>query len=189
MARPKSFDEDKVLDAAVDCFWTHGLKSASIRDLADQMGIAGPSLYNAYGCKRELFAKALERYADAQMRASLAELEAAHAPKRAIEAFFSRAIDKVLGSPGSRGCMLARTAMEAEPQDRELCAPVAAYLDELQAFFLRNIEAGQADASIPHHLAAGDMAKTADGAVPRPQRARPPAPRSRLSQGRGRSRP
>jgi TetR/AcrR family transcriptional repressor of nem operon len=47
MARPKSFDEDEVLDAAIDCFRRHGLKSASIRDLADEMGIAGPSLYNA----------------------------------------------------------------------------------------------------------------------------------------------
>ena len=75
MARPKSFDEDTVLDAATECFRRQGLNAASIRDLAEEMGIAGPSLYNAFGCKRALFIQALERYANCGMRSRFAELE------------------------------------------------------------------------------------------------------------------
>ena len=68
MGRLKAFDEDKVLDRAVDCFWQHGYEATSVRDLADRMGIGGASLYNAYGDKRALFITALARYADRSMR-------------------------------------------------------------------------------------------------------------------------
>jgi Bacterial regulatory proteins, tetR family len=46
MARPREFDEEAALDAAVQCFWANGYEGASIRELAASMGIAGASLYN-----------------------------------------------------------------------------------------------------------------------------------------------
>ena len=64
MARLKAFDEEAALDAAVDCFWSRGYEATSVRDLADGMRIGGASLYNAYGDKRALFRKSLERYAN-----------------------------------------------------------------------------------------------------------------------------
>jgi TetR/AcrR family transcriptional regulator, transcriptional repressor for nem operon len=158
MARPKSFDESKVLDAAIDCFWRNGLKSASIRDLAEEMGIAGPSLYNTYGCKKELFVQALERYAEGRMRARLARLEAAHDPKQAIIAFFADTIDDVLTTPDQRGCMIANTAMEVTPRDTEIGAVIAGLLGEIRAFFERALRAGQAAGSIAPGLDAGEVA-------------------------------
>ncbi len=113
MARPKAFDEKQVLDAAIDCFWRNGLKSSSIRDLADEMGIAGPSLYNAYGCKRTLFLQALERYAEERTRARIARLERDLPPKQAILAFLRETIEHALTAPDGRGCLLVNTAMEA----------------------------------------------------------------------------
>ena len=41
MARPREFDEAAVLDAAMDRFWRHGYEATSVRDLADEMNIAG----------------------------------------------------------------------------------------------------------------------------------------------------
>jgi len=38
MARLKDFDEDRAIDAAVDCFWAHGYEATSVRDLAEAMG-------------------------------------------------------------------------------------------------------------------------------------------------------
>jgi TetR/AcrR family transcriptional repressor of nem operon len=52
MARPREFDETVVLEAAMNCFWARGFGQTSIRDLAEQMGITGASLYNAFGDKR-----------------------------------------------------------------------------------------------------------------------------------------
>jgi hypothetical protein len=45
MARPREFDEATVLEAAMNCFWAQGFESTSVRDLAEEMGITGASLY------------------------------------------------------------------------------------------------------------------------------------------------
>jgi TetR/AcrR family transcriptional repressor of nem operon len=62
MARPREFDEQAVLEAAVQCFWMHGYEATSVRDLAERMEITGASLYNAFGDKRSLFRRALDHY-------------------------------------------------------------------------------------------------------------------------------
>jgi TetR/AcrR family transcriptional repressor of nem operon len=49
MARPREFDVAAVLDAAIARFWRRGYGATSVRDLADEMNIAGASLYNAFG--------------------------------------------------------------------------------------------------------------------------------------------
>lgn len=159
MARPKSFDEEKVLDAAIDCFWRKGLKSASIRDLAEDMGIAGPSLYNAYGCKQSLFSQALERYADKRMRVRIARLEKDFPPKDAIFMFFRETVDQALDASDSRGCLLINTAMEVSPSDAGLCETVAAYLNEIETFFCRNVRAGQSGGTISRQFDAPDFAR------------------------------
>ena len=82
MARPREFDEATALEAAIECFWHRGYEATSVRDLADKMGISGPSLYNAYGDKRALFAQALEYYVDNSARALIKRLEAAQLIKR-----------------------------------------------------------------------------------------------------------
>ena len=68
MARPKEFSEIAALDAAVDCFWQHGYEATSMRDLAASMGISAPSVYNTFGDKQSLFARALELYLDSDAR-------------------------------------------------------------------------------------------------------------------------
>src|SRR5580765_1495362 len=101
MARFKAFDEEQAIDSAVDCFWARGYEATSVRDLAEHMGIGGASLYNAYGDKRALFTKALERYANRSMRERIARLEARHRskPKQAIHAFLAEIIDRSLMDP------------------------------------------------------------------------------------------
>ena len=89
MARLKAFDEDRTLDLAVDCFWSHGYEATSVRDLGEAMEIGGASLYNAFGDKRGLFVKCLERYANRSSRERMARIEEKHAPKEAIRAFLA----------------------------------------------------------------------------------------------------
>ena len=53
--RPRSFDREAALNAAMEVFWTKGYESASISDLTAAMGINPPSLYAAFGDKEKLF--------------------------------------------------------------------------------------------------------------------------------------
>jgi TetR/AcrR family transcriptional repressor of nem operon len=152
MARLKAFDEQQAIDAAVDCFWARGYEATSVRGLADSMGIGGASLYNAYGDKRALFTKSLERYADRSMRERIARLEEQHQPRQAICAFLAEIIDRSLKDPDRRGCMLVNSALDVAPHDAKIGRAVAGYLDEIRSFFHRNLEAAREAGQIPHKL-------------------------------------
>lgn len=60
--RPRAFDIDAALDAALEVFWRQGFEGTSITDLTDAMGINRPALYYAFGDKKALFFRAPERY-------------------------------------------------------------------------------------------------------------------------------
>ena len=81
MARPREFDEDAVLDAAVQCFWSGGYEATSVKDLVEKTGITAASLYNAYGDKRELFRTALDRYVEGSVAARIRRCEATATPR------------------------------------------------------------------------------------------------------------
>ena len=60
--RPREFDTDVALAAALRVFWNKGYDGASLTDLTDAMGITRPSLYAAFGNKEALFKQALDLY-------------------------------------------------------------------------------------------------------------------------------
>jgi TetR/AcrR family transcriptional repressor of nem operon len=151
--RPREFDEDAALDAAIGCFWQRGLETTTVRDLADAMGLSQPSLYNAFGDKRALFVRALQRYAERSMRERIGRLEARCAPAEALGAFFREIIERSLADRGRRGCLIVNSALEVAPHDAALRREIAAYLGEIEAFFRRCLARGQA---------AGEIASTID---------------------------
>lgn len=165
MARPREFDEAAVLDAATDCFWRDGYEATSVRDLAAEMGIAGPSLYNAFGDKRSLFREVLLRYAERSMRARVAQLEAALPPKEAVRAFVEGVVERSLDDPDRRGCLLVNSALEVAPHDAALGTEIAARLGEIEAFFRRAIAAAQAEGSTPPDRDPADLARLLLGVV------------------------
>jgi len=165
MARPREFDEAAVLDAATDCFWRDGYEATSVRGLAAEMGIAGPSLYNAFGDKRSLFRAVLQRYAERSMRARIAHLEATLPPKQAVRAFLGGVVERSLGDRDRRGCLLVNSALEVAPHDPELGAEIAARLGEIESFFRRAVTAAQADGSVPPERDAADLARLLLGIV------------------------
>jgi TetR/AcrR family transcriptional repressor of nem operon len=159
MARPREFDEATALEAAIECFWHRGYEATSVRDLADKMGISGPSLYNAYGDKRALFAQALEHYVDNSARALIKRLEASLPPKQAVRRFIEEIIDRSVNDRERRGCFLINSALEVAPHDKQLGALIADRLAEIEDFFYRSIKAAQAKGAVPRNRVARDLAR------------------------------
>lgn len=60
--RPRSFDRDAALGAALELFWRAGYEETSIAMLTAAMGVTPPSLYAAFGDKRRLFEEASALY-------------------------------------------------------------------------------------------------------------------------------
>jgi TetR/AcrR family transcriptional repressor of nem operon len=165
MARPRAFDEKKVLDAAVACFWRRGLEATSIRDLTAEMGINGPSLYNSFGDKRALFTRALGRYAELWMRERIARLENEASPKSAIRDFLQELIERSISDRERRGCLIVNSALEVSPHDVELRGVIAAYLREIEMFFRRCLQRGQHAGEIGPNIDPNDTARHLLGIV------------------------
>jgi TetR/AcrR family transcriptional regulator, transcriptional repressor for nem operon len=144
VGRPRTFDQEKALEAAADCFCSRGYEATSVRELSDSMGIGGASLYNAYGDKRALFDAALDHYCNGSMRERMARLEQRTSGLEAIEGFFADVIEKSLKDRDRKGCLLVNSAMEMAPHDAKLAARISSYFSELRGFFVRNIATGQA---------------------------------------------
>lgn len=60
--RPREFDPEEALSAALQVFWRRGYEGASLAELTEAMGITKPSLYACFGNKESLFRKALDLY-------------------------------------------------------------------------------------------------------------------------------
>ncbi|MRJ77890.1 TetR family transcriptional regulator [Aeromicrobium sp. SMF47] len=60
--RPRSFDREAALAAAVEQFWRTGFEETSVAMLTSAMGVTPPSLYAAFGDKQHLFEEASALY-------------------------------------------------------------------------------------------------------------------------------
>jgi AcrR family transcriptional regulator len=63
LGRPREFDREVALKAAMVVFWRKGFVATSMNDLCEAMGIRSPSLYAAFGGKEALYLEAVEHYA------------------------------------------------------------------------------------------------------------------------------
>lgn len=153
MGRPRTFDETKVLDEALACFWSRGYEATSIRDLTDAMGISGPSLYNAFGDKRELYVEALEHYCRTRTHPLLERIERDHIGVAAIVAFFSEVVERTVGDRERRGCFLVNSALEVAPHDKMMSKVVTAHLDAVRGFLRRQLQSA---------IASGDVGEAVD---------------------------
>lgn len=158
MARPREFDEETVLDAAVECFWARGYEATSVRDLIQKTGLTGASLYNAFGDKRALYERALDRYVEARIADRIRRCEALP-PREAISGFLAEIVRRSLEDHQHKGCMLVNAALDTAPHDPEFRTIVAGVLARIEGFFLDRVRAGQEDGVFTSSMSAQHLAQ------------------------------
>lgn len=118
--RPKHFDREEALQAAMHVFWARGYEGASIQDLTAAMGINKPSLYSTFGCKEELFREAVSLYDKLEGAIVSGSLDAATSARSAIEDML-RANAKSYTSPEKpRGCMIVLASLLGAPDNQDV---------------------------------------------------------------------
>ncbi|HEY6970515.1 MAG TPA: TetR/AcrR family transcriptional regulator [Candidatus Angelobacter sp.] len=123
--RPRSFDLDQALTAALHVFWRKGYEGATLSDLTRAMRINRPSMYAAFGDKEHLFRKVLDRY-DQEATAFMTEAMDEPTARRVVERLLSGAAKKLASPQGPRGCLNVQGALvcgdEAKNVRNELIA-------------------------------------------------------------------
>lgn len=124
--RPRAYDPDTALARVTDTFWQSGYAATSLDDLSAATGMNRPSLYAAFGDKRTLYLKVLERYR-AAIGEAMKEVLAPDQPLRqALRRLYDAALSVYLsGGKSPRGCLLIGTALPEALGDPEVRAHFA----------------------------------------------------------------
>ena len=145
--RPRRYEHEAALDAALATFWAKGFAGTSLDDLASAMGMNRPSIYAAFGNKDALYAAAVERYVQTLGRAFLEPLQRGRTLAADLDGFYASVIDVVGGSHGPHGCIVACTLpaeAETTPAARALLADALARIDEaVRQRLARAVEQGE----------------------------------------------
>lgn len=140
MGRPREFDVEKALDAALCVFWRKGYEGASYADLTEAAGVERPALYSAFGNKEALFRLALVRYYERYLDYLPKALELPTA-REAIAHILHSAIDLNTRYPDHTGCLGINGVLagsdEAEPVRQALIEARAAGEAQLRERFER----------------------------------------------------
>src|SRR3569833_2392980 len=113
--RPREFDVDEALAAALRVFWSKGYEAASLTDLTEAMGITRPSLYAAFGNKEALFRKALDLY-EREKLAYIGEALKAPTSRAVAERLLRGALDMQTSDCEPRGCMRVISSLACGPE-------------------------------------------------------------------------
>lgn len=108
--RPRLYDTDRALNAALELFWERGYANTSLDDLARAMDMSRPSIYNAFGDKQQIYRLALARFCEGLDAALTSTLHATEDLPSALRRFFSAALDVYYGENPPRGCFVMCTA-------------------------------------------------------------------------------
>ncbi|GGV40413.1 TetR family transcriptional regulator [Streptomyces longisporoflavus] len=163
MARPRTFDEERALDAAMRAFWVNGYEATSTQDLCDATGLGRSSIYNTFSSKHELFQRALARYIDSMTAGQVEILEdAGRSPMERLRALFARIVDSEFEcreDGHSIGCLTVNTTVELAGRDPEAAELLARDLAARLAAISAVIRAGQSGGDISSTRDAGDLAR------------------------------
>lgn len=149
MPRTKAFNEQEVLEKAMQLFWKQGYNGTSIQELIDHLGINRASLYNTYGDKEQLFEKTFYRYrkdAAQGLRDRLAVYEDVAAGIRAV---FATAIGDAATDPDRKGCFVVNVTTELLPGPESLRELLAQHNQGMEDAFADYLQQGQAAGQVP----------------------------------------
>ncbi|MGW1071406.1 TetR/AcrR family transcriptional regulator [Streptomyces sp. NPDC002537] len=154
MARPRKFDEERAVDAALEAFWTAGYEATSTQDLCDATGLGRSSIYNTFKSKHDLFRRVLLRYMEGKAALQRELFDGDLPAREKIRTLLETVADEECDGDG-RGCLVVNTAVELARRDAEVA-------DDLRRDYRRRldlltgaIEAAQREGEI-------DAAKDAD---------------------------
>jgi TetR/AcrR family transcriptional repressor of nem operon len=144
MPRSPTFDNQYVLDQAMEVFWRRGYHAASVRDLVKATGLQPGSLYAAFGGKRQLFQRVLDHYHAANLNQIRKHLGTSGAsPMERIRLVFDVLLKRCQEDLDGKGCLMANTIVELSCVDAELSRRANNMFEDMEHEFVRVLEEGR----------------------------------------------
>ncbi len=154
--RPLSFDRDAALEQAMLTFWRYGYETTSIVDLTAAMGVSAPSLYAAFGDKKQLFLETVRLYAG-DPDAVGAAMDGAPTAYDAVHDMLTGAATAFTGDMTPRGCLLASATASGSAGSADVQHVVAGVRREIEARLRARIGRDVACGVLPSETSASAL--------------------------------
>ncbi|TYB74498.1 TetR/AcrR family transcriptional regulator [Bizionia gelidisalsuginis] len=139
MARKKEYNEDEVVEKAMNLFWRNGYETTSMQMLEKEMGINKFSIYASFGNKQGLFLESLKYY-KIKASASLEKFKNAENGVEAIKQFFNDSVNPEYKENNQKGCFVTNTYNAfSESEDLIIKEQMAAFMTNLKALFIAKL--------------------------------------------------
>ncbi|ACY17686.1 TetR/AcrR family transcriptional regulator [Haliangium ochraceum] len=158
MPRPKTFDEDEVLERALEVFWRHGYEGASLPELTKAMGINRPSMYATFGNKEQLFHKAVARYtekAGVHREAALAQPTA----RAVVQTLLASTVEHLSRRDTPRGCLTVQGALTCGKGTNEVSAVLIEHRHKADEKLRKRFARAKREGDLPADADPGDLAR------------------------------
>src|SRR5471032_2823566 len=164
--RPRAYQPEIALGKALDLFRKDGFAATSLDDLSAATGMNRPSLYGAFGDKRELYIKSYARYR-ADARDAMIEIFKGEMPiRKRLAQIYAVALDIYLsGEAGPRGCFTVMTAASEAVADPEIRAMVLEGFVELDKAFAACFRLAREKGELPATADPAVLAQLASATV------------------------
>ncbi|AHH96009.1 TetR/AcrR family transcriptional regulator [Kutzneria viridogrisea] len=159
MPRPREFDEQQALDAAMTAFWATGYEATSTQDLCEATGLGRSSIYNTFSSKHELYRRSLQRYHETATGNQLEVLAAEGDPREKIRALLTQA------AHDDRGCLAVNASIELGSRDSEVKAVLRKGFDQLIEAIRATVQEGQRAGVITREKDALALAQFVHGTI------------------------
>jgi AcrR family transcriptional regulator len=156
--RPRSFNKEQALDAALRIFWEKGYEGASLSDLTAAMGINRPSLYAAFGDKESLFRQVLERY-ERGPTAYFHEAMSEPSARQAVERLLKSTVSTLTCPQNPRGCLLVQGALACGDQSEPLRKELAERRAEGEAALRKRLKKARDEGELPAAASPAELAR------------------------------
>ena len=157
MARPREFDEEEVLQAALRLFWERGYEGTSVNDLLQATKLTKSSLYRTFGSKETLFWCVVRRYQrdflDFRHQA-LAE----PTPRRIAERLLDGMVELHSGGLNPMGCLELNTSLAGSVESESIRQELVRGREEFRVRLRDRFEETRAVAPLPPGMTSDDAA-------------------------------
>jgi TetR/AcrR family transcriptional repressor of nem operon len=159
LGRPKTFNHDHALNAAMSLFWDKGYEGSSLAELLAVMEVSRSTLYQSFGAKDVVFQQCLDRYTQGLLEALYDALAAAPSGRSFLVELLSSVASTAGTAQGKRSCLIVNSVGEfgtgVEVPGERLQKALDAVTELLVAAVLRAQQEGEIDVSeSPVELAA-----------------------------------
>ncbi len=158
MGRPRGFDEDAALEAAMRVFWEKSYEGATIADLTEAMGINRSSMYAAFGDKESIFRRVMERYRAGRM--TYIKQALAQPSLRQVVAGLIHGTAEFLSRPDNpRGCLSIQGALACGTEAEDVKLTMIDWRKSGETALKKRLQKAQSQGELPAEIHPAHFAR------------------------------